>query len=240
MWAVAEDSEVKEIMKIGHTNQSMTFVPDVASDDVFTYADCPGFLDNRGPEINIANAVNIKTMIHRATSVRVVVLVNYNSLMADRGRGVRDLTSILTDLFGHPKNLLRYAPSILLGVSRVQKRDDEGEPIELEHIRDLMSDTAGMSEDMEKCVAELRERIFLYHPSDDGNTTWLKRDEIIQRIQELEAITDPSSIFRTVLNVDDEKVRIEGETRNTSGIHNESLSTPNSSHPFPNFPAESA
>ena len=228
-------------MKIGHTNQSMTFVPDVASDDTFTYADCPGFLDNRGPEINIANAVNIKTMIHRAASVRVIVLVNYNSLMADRGRGVRELTNILTDLFGHPKNLQKNTPSILLGVSQVQ--DPLGNVpagFELEHIRDLMSDTAGMSEDMEKCVTELRERIFLYHPSDDGNATWLKRDEIIQRIQELDVITEPSSIFRTVLNVDDEKVRIEGENRNTSGIHNESLSYPNSSHPFPNFPAESA
>ena len=86
------------------------------------------------------------------------------------------------------------------------KLDGDGEAVELEHIRDLMSDTAGMSEDMEKCVVELRERIFLYHPSDDGNATWLKRDEIIQRIQELEVITEPSSIFRTVLTVDDEKV----------------------------------
>ena len=40
-----------------------------------------------------------------------------------------------------------------------------------EKMRELMSDTAGMSEDMEKCVVELRERIFLYHPSDDGNAT---------------------------------------------------------------------
>jgi len=197
-------------MKIGHTNQSMTFVPDVESDDIFTYADCPGFLDNRGPEINIANAVNIKTMIHRAASVRVVVLVNYNSLMADRGRGVRDLASILTDLFGHPKNLLQYAPSIQLGVSRVPKIDGEGEAIEFEHIRDLMSDTAGMSEAMEQCVIELRERIFLYHPSDDGNKTWLQREQIIESIQELEMITDPSSIFRTVLTVEDEKVHNEG------------------------------
>ena len=36
VWAVAEDSEIKAIMKIGHTNQSMTFVPDVGSDDTFT------------------------------------------------------------------------------------------------------------------------------------------------------------------------------------------------------------
>ena len=49
MWAVAEDSEVKELMKIGHTNQSMTFVPDVESDDIFTYADCPGFWTTVAP-----------------------------------------------------------------------------------------------------------------------------------------------------------------------------------------------
>ena len=207
-------------MKIGHTNQSMTFVPDVGSDDNFTYADCPGFLDNRGPEINIANAVNIKTMIHRAASVRVVVLVNYYSLIADRGRGVRDLASILTDLFGHPKNLLQYAPSIQLGVSRVPKIDGDGESaIELKHVRDLMSDTAGMSEDMEKCVSELRERIFLYHPSDNGNETWLKREQIIASIQELEKISDPSSIFRTVLTVEDEKVHNEGAVSAAKASH---------------------
>ena len=80
----------------------------------------------------------------------------------------------------------------------------------MEHIRDLMSDTAGMSEEMANCVMELRERVFLYHPADQGNATWLKRDEIIQRIQELEVITEPSSIFCTVLTVDDEKVRNEG------------------------------
>ena len=54
-------------------------------------------------------------MIHRARSVRVVVLLNYSSLKADRGRGVRDLTNILTDLFGRADHLLSNAPSILLG-----------------------------------------------------------------------------------------------------------------------------
>ena len=40
-------------MKIGHTNKSMTFTPDVAKSDNFTLCDCPGFLDNRGAAINI-------------------------------------------------------------------------------------------------------------------------------------------------------------------------------------------
>lgn len=85
------------------------------------------------------------------------------------------------------------------------KRDGDGDLIKLEDIRDLMSDTTGMSEDVEKCVKELRQRVFLYHPSDDGNPTWSKRDQIVESIQELEVITNPSHIFRTVLNVEDEK-----------------------------------
>ena len=185
----------------------MTWVPDVWKDDKFSYADCPGFLDNRGAEINIANAVNIKTTIHRARSVRVVVLINYHSLRADRGRGVRDLAQILTDLFGDSETLLEHAPSIRLGVSHVPKQDGDGDPIELPNIRHLVNDTTGMSEDVRMCVNELCERIFLYHPSDDGNPSWLKRDTIVKSIQELEGIKDPRSIFRTVLTVEDEKVR---------------------------------
>ena len=80
----AADSARKEVMKIGHSNQSQTFTPDVEHDNAtgFTFCDCPGFLDNRGPEINIANAVNIKQTIGRALSVRVVVLINYHSLLS--------------------------------------------------------------------------------------------------------------------------------------------------------------
>ena len=57
---------IDEIMKIGHSKESKTFMPQVEHDKTnnLTYIDCPGFLDNRGAEINIANAVNIK--IHKA------------------------------------------------------------------------------------------------------------------------------------------------------------------------------
>ena len=90
---VAEGSFIKEVMRIGHLNQSATFLPAVYHDEGsgLTLCDCPGFLDNRGAEINIANACNIKQMIAQAKSVRVVVLINYDSLEADRGRGVKEL-----------------------------------------------------------------------------------------------------------------------------------------------------
>merc|ERR1712093_972913 len=84
---VKSKSKIPEVMKIGNTiRKSETFIPKIAYDHKtkITYMDCPGFLDNRGPEINIANAVNIKQTFHHAKSVRVVILINYNSLEADR------------------------------------------------------------------------------------------------------------------------------------------------------------
>lgn len=54
---VRAGSAVKEVMEIGHTNQSKTFIPAQAYDEdtMLTCLDCPGFLDSRGAEINIAN-----------------------------------------------------------------------------------------------------------------------------------------------------------------------------------------
>ena len=93
---VAVTSPMKEVMGIGHENKSATFLPAVHDDESLglTYCDCPGFLDNRGAEINIANACNIKQTIAQARSVRVIVLINYNSLKADRGRGVKELAKV--------------------------------------------------------------------------------------------------------------------------------------------------
>ena len=67
---------------IGHeTQKSATFLPLLAYDEKTDtmYCDCPGFLDNRGAEINIANAVNIRAVISNAKSVKIAVLINYYS-----------------------------------------------------------------------------------------------------------------------------------------------------------------
>ena len=91
-------------MKIGHTKQSMTFTPQVEAARHFggdyAYADCPGFLDSRGFEINVANAVNVAQTVSASESIVCVVVVNYYSLRADRGKGLQDLLAILLGLFG--------------------------------------------------------------------------------------------------------------------------------------------
>lgn len=66
---VARDSPIESVVGIGHTNVSHSFIPDIADlpETEAKAIDCPGFFDNRGTEINIANAVNIKAMAAAST-----------------------------------------------------------------------------------------------------------------------------------------------------------------------------
>eukprot|EP00964_Phaeocystis_antarctica_P033176 scaffold18824_cov49-Phaeocystis_antarctica.AAC.4 len=112
-----------ELMRIGHTSSSETFSPQVEDAAAclgagYAFADCPGFLDNRGFEINVANAVNVRHTAAAASSAVVVVVINYYSLRADRGKGLHDLLSILLGLFGSAEQVRAHAPSVLLAISQ--------------------------------------------------------------------------------------------------------------------------
>jgi len=75
--------------------------------DSFLVCDCPGFGDSRGAEINIGNAVNIKAALLQASSVRFILLVEYYSVKAGRGKGVAKLLEICSHLFGSKENVRR-------------------------------------------------------------------------------------------------------------------------------------
>jgi len=209
---VSADSQVSEMMKIGHTNQSMTFIPDLEVDELFTYLDCPGFLDNRGAEINIANAVNIKSAVCLAHAVRVLVLINYNSLEADRGRGLRELLKVLIELFGTIDALRQACSSILLGVSKVPYHS-YGEEMTLDDVRGLFEDTTGLDADSVTVLRYLSQRMFIYDPLDGGSESWIGRQGLIKLIQDLPPLREPRYAFHTVLTVEDFEV-LRAITRN--------------------------
>ena len=184
-----------EMMPIGHTKTSKTFMPQIETglEEKNTYCDCPGFLDNRGSEINIANAVNIKAALIHAQNVRIVVLINYHSLMADRGRGLNDMLTICTHLFGHQENLIKYKDSLLLGIT--------GTPL------DWSSDDVKewLIEDTPAIMQTLAERLFLYDPLDRPIVGGWNRTDCLSQLQQLPPMENPSKIFRTVLTDTDEK-----------------------------------
>jgi len=256
---VSADSPVDELMPVGHSNVSETVIPDVKRSNVklpgaaeAALVDCPGQGDNRGACINIANAVNVKASLNAAASARIVVILNYHSLKADRARGLRELAQILIDLFGTVLRVMENIKSLLLGVSncfcllgrnllvdasetrassslasspshpnfnsnallpstheaqvtQVPKFNDDGdEATEVDTIRALVSNGSGLDASMTQVLGELAKTMFLYHPCDKGNSTWLKRDELVERIKSLPPVPEPDGIFQTVLNPSDE------------------------------------
>ena len=197
-----EGGQCDEVMPIGHDKMSKTFMPHIAADlgnPAQAYCDCPGFLDNRGAEINIANAVNIKRALQEAKCVKVLILINYFSLLADRGRGLREMLEICIKLFGCTANLERFKDALLLGVTQAPKDGD------------LKALKEWLIEDTPEVMKVLSKRLFLYDPLDRGGSDFWKQEKCAIEIAALKGIPESQSckMFQTVLTADDEQKLLE-------------------------------
>ncbi|CAE8643488.1 unnamed protein product [Polarella glacialis] len=212
---VRSDSPMKELMKIGHTNKSETFAPQVEEvaasfGEGYAVADCPGFLDNRGFEINVANAVNVKQTTVAAASVIVVVIINYHSLLADRGKGVKDLFHILSGFFGTIENVKKHANSLLLVISQAPATHPEtGQGMTLARCTGKLLDPSGLDETGKDLLSAIGDaNVLIYHLLERGDESWLKQDAIIARIKGLVPITEPGRLFQSAINdADKESLR---------------------------------
>jgi hypothetical protein len=61
--------------------------------------DSPGFGDNAGVEVDIANGVGMINALYGASSVRVVVLLAYEALISNRMKGAIEIGEIISNLF---------------------------------------------------------------------------------------------------------------------------------------------
>ncbi|KAL1525018.1 hypothetical protein AB1Y20_019893 [Prymnesium parvum] len=211
---VPRSSEVAELMKIGHSNASETFAPRVAEarslGEGFAFADCPGFLDNRGFEINVANAVNVRQTLSAAASVLVVVIINFHSLLSDRGKGIKDLFHILSGLFGSIESVKRHAHSVLLAISQAPVAHPEtGQPTTLAYLKARLLDPSGLDRTATEFLdAIVDANVISYHLLDRGPESWLRRPSIVARIQALPPIEQPSNLFQSVVgDADKESLR---------------------------------
>ena len=200
---VKKDSEIPERTTIGHENVSSTFLPDiVTADGDLRFFDCPGFLDNRGSEINIANAVNIRTAIQAAAEVKVVVLLSMASIQADRGRGMREMVQMLRDLFGD--TVEEHMESLLIVVTGL--KPDLGVEVpgyDPDKVK-LVKGTLRKEKSIATIVEPLMERVHAYDPLNrpiDGGVT---RQELLDLIDGMRPIATPGEIFKTVLTVEDQ------------------------------------
>ena len=100
---VDPESAHSEVASIGHGMISHTLMPQIIQDphkNTRVYVDCPGFSDNRGVEINIANAINIRKGLQHVNNVKTVFLISYPKLCSNRGEYIRDLAHMGQQLFG--------------------------------------------------------------------------------------------------------------------------------------------
>ena len=130
----------------------------------------------------------------------MIVLINYHSLKADRGRGIRDLKRILSDLFGGADRFVAQSSSVTLCVSQAP-RSENGDDIELD---DLIYEVIGEEED-DKMVSALSENIFCYSPVGKAHESWFSRERVIDLVRKMKGIEEPYNVFQTVLNLDDER-----------------------------------
>jgi hypothetical protein len=198
----------KEVMAIGHTKESKTFMPHIETDTEThnTYMDCPGFLDNRGPEINIAKAFNIKNSIKKAKAVKVILLINYHSLKAERGRGLDEMLKIAYHLFGNEQNLLRAKEALLIGVTNILTTTS------LSRVKNFLVQD-------HPTLQKLQDRLFIYDPLDRDITGAWKRPEFLTALNTLKAVPHYTQIFSTVLTHEDENKLLSISEQISQKIH---------------------
>ena len=203
-----------EIMPIGHSKKSETFMPRLyTSREGYTLCDCPGFLDNRGIEINVANAVNMRNAFIRARGIKVVMLLNYSTLLADKARGLNEMIKICSDLFGSKENLVRYRESILLGITQIpraaarEEEEEEEPPRSLEDLKNWIAGADLKDHFANQTLRCLADRVFIYDPFDNPNLkfsgAW-NRETILDNIRRLRPIPSPRTVFRTVITENDQ------------------------------------
>lgn len=207
----------KAVAGIGHKLEAFTFYPKIIQGKNITYADCPGFEDTRGEEIEIANAVNTLHTINHSISVKVVILINYYSFKDKRAQGLDDLWKILTKLFGNKANIFEHKDSILIMMSQVPEV----------HLDDLPNDLFGIRNFMKEKpeLAPLNDRICICDPLDRRiSHGCLSISDFRELVVSLKPIQNPESVFRTsvskatamklVLFAKESKEEIMGDIRN--------------------------
>ena len=155
--------------EIGHSKKSMTkcvrcYVPQITTAKTadIVYVDLPGFEDTDGPEIDIATSVMISQVVKRCKSVRFILLINYTSLLEDRGGSIRGVLKLVknfvsdfscnknsfTFLFTHtceikeiPEDLAGARASLLKELIRTADGTNQSE-----------TDVLGIVEHMIKCL----------------------------------------------------------------------------------------
>lgn len=186
---------------IGHSRNSRfseTFLPKMVPipDQSYCLIDCPGFLDNRGSEISLSNALNIRTMMHKASRVGVLLLIDQHSIQADRGTGFASSIEYLKQLFGSEQKVRQNRQGILIGISKIAPSGSQS--FSLEDVKHLFQHHPN------ELIQELADRVFTFDPLDARLEGGWSLSTIRGALRNLRWITSPKELFKIPLGSKEE------------------------------------
>ena len=201
---VDPESPRPEVMPIGHGRRSQTFLPKIAQDPQHpnsAYCDCPGFADNRGAEINIANSLAIKHVLHRSHGVNAVFLAEYSDFFGSRGSNIQAMENMCQQMFGGVDNIGRYQNAVLLGITKAPIYNRRGQPFSVNSIR------LKLTQANSPIAHILANRVFLFDPLDRGhaNPEFWSLERCRNEITQLDSIPQQqaTNLFRMALTDSD-------------------------------------
>lgn len=114
--------------KIGTSiTQSATIFPDLYQKEGVYYCDFPGFRDTRGVSFGLATTYFIKKVVDNARSVKILLMVDYDSVKLG---GSRDgFTTILNEFNDFIKDIDKFRDSVAMIVTKVPRlsNDDDSD-----------------------------------------------------------------------------------------------------------------
>jgi hypothetical protein len=194
-----EDQVIAEdpIAKGGHGLDSETCIPECFSlshSDV-VFCDMPGFLETRGPEVNIANAVNTRNLLIRAKSNRFFLLVNYHSPLADRGDGLKRSIRTLIKAFSSVQKLKESKASFLIGVTHIPANASPS------NVSNIIKKIREIAAHVDKDLFQHEELIIPIDPLEEGETP--NRVALLQKLETLDSLVGAEELYSTALSAED-------------------------------------
>lgn len=120
--------ELDPVKEETSSTQSRTLIPEIITDEEkYVWVDCPGFADTRNSTFEIASTFLIKTVIESAAKLKLVMVLDYNSLIRSGSR--QDFDQLLTRTTQLIPNVPYFADSVNLVVSKVPSINEFGEDI---------------------------------------------------------------------------------------------------------------
>lgn len=190
------------VAQSGHSCTSETDIPQVfrIAESAHALCDMPGYLETRGSELSIANAVNMRNIIESARSNRILFHIDYYSIQAGRGYLLKESIKVLVDLFGTMEGLNQNMKSVLIGVTRIPRSEIENFENTKGQIADLAEqvDWDGKNWQVSQHCDQIIPLDFL------EQSTAPKREDVLKKLISLTPIQQSTIFYQTVLNDQDQ------------------------------------